>query len=170
MHTIETERLVLRPFKEDDLDAYHAVLANTKVSEWLGKPEGFSRAEVESMLKRIEKNWNDGGCVWAVVPKNLGKLIGHCGLFFRPQHDGFELLYSIDHPHWGNGYITEAAKASLDYGFNTLKLEKIITFTQPHNLASRRVMEKNGFEYTKDIVHADLPHVFYEKWAHQHKN
>ena len=165
MVILETERLILRPFEESDLDAYHAVLANPEVGAWLGKPEGFSREAAEANLKEATYKWKDGFSALVVILKSENKLIGHCGLVYREKHGAFELLYAIDSPYWKQGYTTEAAKVCIDYGFKELKLEKIIAFTQPHNLGSRRVMEKHGFKYTKDFIHAELPHVFYELHA-----
>jgi ribosomal-protein-alanine N-acetyltransferase len=62
---------------------------------------------------------------------------------------------------WNEGFATELARASLQVGFTDLGLAEVIAFTLPDNLASRRVMEKAGFVYDREIIHAGLPHVLY---------
>jgi [ribosomal protein S5]-alanine N-acetyltransferase len=64
---------------------------------------------------------------------------------------------------WGQGFATELAHECVEVGFEQLGLLEIIAFTQPDNVASRRVMEKSGFEYERDIIHAGLPHVLYRR-------
>lgn len=163
MISLETERLNLRPITEADFNAYFKVLGNPEVGAWIGKPNGFTAKEARAAIKRVQDYWTkDGFSALGVELKHEKILIGHCGLIFREEHDAFELLYAIDKPYWGNGYVSEAAKVCIQYGFEKLKLPKIVAYTQPHNLASRRIMEKHGFQYIKDFTHADLPHVFYE--------
>ena len=63
--------------------------------------------------------------------------------------------------HWGRGIATAMARMSLEVGFGELGLQRIVSFTLPYNLRSRRVMEKAGLRYERDIVHAGMPHVLY---------
>lgn len=134
-----------------------------EVGAWIGQSQGFSFELTQKLLDLHLKSWEERGHgVWAVIDKASEKLIGHCGLKYRVKFDGVELLYSLDHQFWGRGLATEAATAAVKEGFTTLGLSKLISYTQPHNLASRRVMEKQGFVFIKNITHANLPHVFYE--------
>ncbi len=75
--------------------------------------------------------------------------------------DEIELAYAITSDHWRKGFATEIATAALQHGFDTMHLDRIVAFTLPHNKASRGVMENCGFTYTRDIIHANLPHVLY---------
>lgn len=72
-----------------------------------------------------------------------------------------EVGYAVRASHWGRGIATAIARASLDAGFGELGLQRIVSFTLPFNLRSRRVMEKAGLRYERDIVHAGMPHVLY---------
>jgi RimJ/RimL family protein N-acetyltransferase len=77
--------------------------------------------------------------------------------------DEVEVAWAISPERWGRGLATELARASITTAFGPLGLSGIIAFTLPHNLASRRVMEKTGFVYERNIVHAQLPHVLYRR-------
>jgi ribosomal-protein-alanine N-acetyltransferase len=71
------------------------------------------------------------------------------------------VAYALTREAWGKGYATEIARASLDVGFRLLGLQDIVAFALPQNQASRRVMEKVGFTYERDIIHDDIKHVLY---------
>ena len=75
-----------------------------------------------------------------------------------------EVAWAIVPDRWGQGLATELARASVALAFDDLRLREIVAFTLPHNVASRRVMEKSGFEYEGPIVHAGLPHVLYRRF------
>jgi RimJ/RimL family protein N-acetyltransferase len=72
-----------------------------------------------------------------------------------------ELLYALMPDAWGQGLAGELARESLRVAFTELSLPDVVAFTQPHNARSRRVMERAGFQYERDVVHAGLPHVLY---------
>jgi ribosomal-protein-alanine N-acetyltransferase len=83
--------------------------------------------------------------VWAVVEKVSGEMIGHAGLLhFRDYPDEVEVLYALGKVWWGQGYAGEAARACVQYGFETAGLEQIYAVAYPENKASQRVMEKSG--------------------------
>ncbi len=100
---------------------------------------------------------------WALgsVPES-GDLIGLCGLRFLPDFDGVEALWTIDPDHWGQGLASEAAAASLDYGFGPAGLQQIFAITLPDNLASRGVMEKLGMGYRRSLEWKGFPIVYYD--------
>jgi RimJ/RimL family protein N-acetyltransferase len=123
----------------------------------------IDRVETERMvLERIEL---------AQAPDHLrllrdretGEMVGRGGLqyTFTAGLNDVEAGWAIVPERWGQGLATELAHACVEVGFGQLDLFEIIAFTQPTNLASRRVMEKAGFEYDRDILHAGLPHVLY---------
>lgn len=98
---------------------------------------------------------------WAVVEKASGALLGHCGLRYIADLDETEVLYAFGKKFWGKGYATEAARASVDFGFREIKLERIIALAVPDNLASRKVMEHCGLKFEKQTQLFDLDLVYY---------
>lgn len=149
--TIETERLYLRQFNDDDLDSYAGIMGDDEVGKWLPKERGLTREETKGLMDYILKNWDEYGYgIWAVTEKNSGILLGHCGLRMLPETSEVEVLYALAKNYWGNGYATEAVKTCVAYGFESLKLERIIGLTKPDNIASRRVIEKAGLQYVRD--------------------
>lgn len=114
-------------------------------------------------------HWREFGFgTWIVIEKESGKLVGHCGLNVIKDTDEIEVLYALGPQHWGKGYATEAAKASLEFGFssdvewNGQKIEKIMAVALPDNKGSRKVMEKIGLRYVKDANYFGLDVVYYE--------
>lgn len=159
-----TENLLLRAFQKHDLQAYHKVLNHPDVFRWLGKTDGFSLVEVKQWIDGMQFWQNKHGYApWAVIHRETGQLVGHCGLKFAEQFSETELMYAIHPDFSGQGYITEAANETIKTARAEYGIEKIIAFTLPHNVASRRVMEKLNMKYAGEISHANLPHVLYEK-------
>ncbi len=158
-----TSRLVLRGFEASDLDVYSKILGHKDVAGWLGRPEGISKADAKHWIDGMLFWWERHGYgPWAVVEKESGRLVGHCGLKFAEELGATELMYAIHPDFHGRGYATEASRAALDYGKSELEINKIIAYTLPNNWPSRKVMEKIGMHYVKNIVHAKLDHVLYE--------
>lgn len=150
---IETERLYLRHFNiEKDLQAYAEILGEYEVGRWLPKGKGFTVEETERFMKYIIAHWekyNYG--IWAIVDKNTETLLGHCGLNYIKDLDEVEVLYAFGKHARGKGYATEAAKASLEYGFNKMGLDHIIGLTKLNNNPSMNVLKKIGLNYVKNI-------------------
>jgi ribosomal-protein-alanine N-acetyltransferase len=99
----------------------------------------------------------------AVVQKQDGRLIGWCGLGpleFDPKE--IEIYYGLSKEYWGKGIATEAVVAVLGYGFDTLKLDKIVAITHPENIASIKIIEKMGMIFKKRIENLPAEHSFYE--------
>lgn len=153
MNTITTARLILRRFRPDDLMAYYeAIFADAEVMKYLpgGQPRPIERAQ--QVMDHHETTWREHGFGgWAVCPRDDGQLIGHVGLMPTPQAapaaDEIELFYAIARSYWGQGYITEAARAVLADGFTRCGLKRIIAVAVPENIGSRRVMEKLGMAF-----------------------
>jgi ribosomal-protein-alanine N-acetyltransferase len=99
--------------------------------------------------------------MWAVIHKADGKLIGRCGLCFLDKTPEVELGYLLDKSYWRRGLATEGSHASLKYGFEVIRLEKIVAIAKPENIASRRVMEKVGMKYEKDAYFYNTNVVYY---------
>ena len=170
--TIETGRLRLRPFTHADLPALRAMRAKEEVARYLGTsaiqtPE-FVAERLDAYLECYRLH---GFGMAAVEEKAFGELIGWSGL--QPLEFGWngersakagkeiEVGYGFDTPHWGKGYGTEVAAAWLRYGFEGVKLARIVAVASPENKSSWRVMEKLGMKYVTTEPHYGNPCVFY---------
>jgi [ribosomal protein S5]-alanine N-acetyltransferase len=149
---IETDRLILRPFEPDDLEAYAAIRSRPANARFLpGGEAGASDAG-----DRVRANgtpwglaaWNAGGFApWAVIEKSSTRLIGHLGLRYLPEIDETELLYLIDEPWWGKGFATEGGHAAVRFARDRLGARRLVAFALPENGASIAVMRKLGFRF-----------------------
>lgn len=170
---IHTPRLILRPWLDSDLDALTAINDDPAVYQWLAGP--FTREMNAASIKRQQGFQAEHGfCYWAVVEKTSGLLIGMAGLMPVTFDAGFlpavEIGWRLSPAFQGKGYATEAAKVALAHGFGPAGLDEIVSFTVPHNRASRAVMERIGLRHepAMDFDHPRLPeghplrrHVFY---------
>jgi RimJ/RimL family protein N-acetyltransferase len=159
---LETQRLRLRLWHDRDLEPYVELNADRKVTEFLPGPVTVDQAkdffDQQNELYRLFKT-----CYFAAELKFSRKLIGFVGLkrqdFAAPFAPCFEVGWRFSSHHWGAGLATEGAKAVVDYGFGTLGLEEIVSFTVPENVRSRRVMERLGMKHDEgaDFAHPNLP-------------
>ncbi len=165
MPEIETARLRLRQYTLDDLDNLAQILSNPEVTKYSPRgaiPQEKVKQVTGEILEFFTQHWEQHSFgVWAVIYKQTSQLIGHCGLNFLPNSPEVEVLYRFDQSYWNQGIATEATKASLRYGFEEAKLERIVAITVPEHLASRRVMEKAGLKYEKDAHFYNLDVVYY---------
>lgn len=142
---LETERLILRTVRLHDAGDIYEFSKNPNVGPNAGwKPHKNKR----DSLKVMHSLFLDNMDIFGVVPKDVGKLIGTIGFAedARRRVDGVKMLgYAIGEPYWGRGYVTEAALAVLQYGFETQGLALISAYCYPGNVRSRRVLEKCGF-------------------------
>ena len=149
MMEIETERLLLRQWREGDLEAYARICADTEVMRYL--PATLSREKSLEQMAGFVRHWEEQGFgLWAVEERASGKFIGFVGLMRHDWPEGehrTEVGWRLGRAHWGRGLATEGALASVRYGFEGLGLARIISITLPENAASRRVMEKAGLTY-----------------------
>lgn len=160
---IETARLWLRPFVAADLDDYaRLIFSDAEVMRYLPKRDLAPRDRAERTLTVFAENWSRHGCgVWAVTHKVTGEFMGHCGLGPVPEAGEIELLYALGRAYWGQGIATEAARASVRFGFEHANLVHLIALAVPENIASRRVMEHLGFAYEKDAHYFGLDLAYY---------
>lgn len=145
---METERLVLRRWRADDAEALAAVFAEPAVWRYpVGR--GLSRQETDNFLDRQHSHWTRYGFgLWAAEGKADGRLIGFIGLavpeWLPEVLPAVEVGYRLHPEYWGKGLATEGGRASLEHGFETLGLDRIIGIFMPENVASGRVMDKLG--------------------------
>ena len=159
---IETERLIFRPFTEEDLPKLIEQRSDPDVNRYLGGP---ARQNAEALATRLRfymdcyDKFGFGSC--AMLWRETGEMIGTAGIQPLEDTGEIEVGYSIIKPYWGLGIGTEAAKGWMEYGFNTAGLERIVAIAVEENTASRRIMEKLGMKYEKTEVHYGQECVFY---------
>ncbi len=162
---LETARLMIRDFVEEDAIDYHRTLGDPEV---MGRIPGGPSPSVKFTLEKIRK-YNaymekEGMTLWALEHKENGEIIGNCGLFHvEMKLEDVEVSYDIRPKYWNQGYATEAATAVLEYGLTSLGLDRIIAITFPDHKASMRVMEKAGMVYVGTGVYYEMEMVVYEK-------
>lgn len=164
MVTVETTRLVLRRIQDTDYDAYYrCIYADPEVMKTLASGEAISRQDFNERIPGLMiDHWVQHGFgPWVIIHKADQVLIGHCGLKYWPDAPDVEVLYALNRRYWGQGLATEAARASLRYGFETLQLDRIIAGVLPTNQASRRVLEKIGMQVEGEMMFRQLPVVGY---------
>lgn len=157
---LETERLILRPMNETDIDDVFAMRRDDEIMRFIREPV-VSRKEAEDWINMISSRWTKdkiGFC--SIIEKTSGKFTGWCGLWQLKENNEIEVGYAIAKDFWTKGFASEAADAVLNYAFNELGLETIVAVARPENTASRRVMEKIGmkFDYTGKFYERDLVH------------
>lgn len=159
---IETERLILRAFREDDRARFAAINGDPRVGDWLGGV--IDRAASDVMLDRINAHIQDlGWGLWAAERKGDQRLIGFIGLSTvmadaLPVGPAIEMGWRLAHEAWGAGLATEGAKAALAWGFAHIDTPEVIAFTARTNLASQSVMTRIGMtaDPARDFDHPRL--------------
>jgi RimJ/RimL family protein N-acetyltransferase len=143
---IETNRLTIRSFLESDIPEYATVVADPKVTKFLGDglPHSYEQATAY-VYDCIRSEAKEGIARYAVILRETGELIGFCG--FKKVNDYIDFGWRYARRAWGHGYATEAAAAVLDHGIHTLKLSGIVAKSAVENVGSVRVIEKIGMQF-----------------------
>jgi RimJ/RimL family protein N-acetyltransferase len=146
---LETERLVLRPFVLSDIPALVPLIGAREVATTtLRIPHPYTESDAGAYITSAHEGLTNGDELrLAIVLRNNSILCGGIGLRIEIEHSRAELGYWIGVPYWGQGIATEAARAMVDYGFETLKLNRIFAGYVSTNLASARVLKKIGMRY-----------------------
>ena len=143
---LETARLRLRRFSIDDaVDMYEYASDQLVTKHVFWSPHASLNATMEFLNRHVQLVQNSEVCSWAVEHKADRKMIGTCGfVWWRPEHGKAEIAYAISRKYWNQGLTSEAVAAGIDWGFETLKLNRIEARCMPENVASERVMQKCG--------------------------
>jgi RimJ/RimL family protein N-acetyltransferase len=149
---IETERLLLRKMREEDVDHLLAIFSDPVAMKYY--PSTKTREQTIEWIQWTNQNYKSYGVgLWIVEKKNSHEFLGQCGIV--PQKiDGkveMEIGYSFIRQHWGNGYATESAKACCEYGFHELGYSRLISLIIPQNKSSIAVAERAGMKKEKEI-------------------
>ena len=164
--TFRTDRLLAERLRDEHLGEIRRMHQDPRVMVTLGGLR--SDEETARYLRDNLDHWDRYGYgIWAFTDRTNGRFVGRAGL--RNTRIGgneeIELAYALAADYWNRGLATEMAREILQIAFERLGLTDIVSFTLPTNLASRRVMEKAGFEYERDVLHAGVPHVLYRVTA-----
>ena len=166
---IETARMAAERLQPEHAAELTALMVDPRVARTLSPHEGpRNEAQVREIVARQAGAWErDGFGMWLLRDRAGGQVLGRGGL----QHtcatgpDEVEVGWALIPERWGRGLATELALASLAVAYDDLDLDSVIAYTLAGNRASRRVMEKAGFEYERDFEHVSLPHVVYRHRA-----
>jgi RimJ/RimL family protein N-acetyltransferase len=162
MPTLATERLVLRPLRLADLDAFAAILGDPETMAYY--PHPYTRAETQRWIERDLAAYEQAGLGHlAVMLREGGEFVGDCGpIVLRvAEVDEVELGWHIRRDLWHRGYATEAACAARDWAFGQRQLTRLISLVRPENRASCRVAEKIGMHLERAVDYKGLGHVIY---------
>ena len=166
--TLETENLILRPFKDDDVDDYFSVLDSPEVRRWLHIPESLDRSDAWQQMAWFVGQWELRGTGhWALEEKKSGQFVGRAGLHRPERHDwpGVEVGWLLHPDYWGRGYATEAGVAAVRYGFEDLQVDKLFSCILPENHRSQAVAKRLGFEFLEERVLAFFPKLPHGIWV-----
>ncbi|HLK41809.1 MAG TPA: GNAT family N-acetyltransferase [Thermoleophilia bacterium] len=159
---LRTGRLLLRGWRDSDREPFARLNADPEVMEHFVAP--LTRAESDAFVDRTLRRWEEHGFgLWAVEVPETAPFIGFVGLAYHdfPAHftPCVEVGWRLAREHWGRGYATEAALASLRFGFEELALPEIVSMTYRDNLRSRAVMERIGMtrDEADDFEHPNVP-------------
>lgn len=180
---LETRRLILRRWRKDDLLPLAALNGDPEVMEFL--PTTLDQSESARLMARFEYLFKDHGYgVWAVEVAWAKAVIGFCGLapveFDASFTPAVEVGWRLARKHWGNGYATESARATLEFAFTEAELDEVVSFTVVDNERSWKVMESIGMTRDGEFDHPNLMdddrlrrHVLYritaDQWANRAK-
>lgn len=152
---IQTERLILRPWRETDKPAFHALANTPRMMEHFGGP--VPRAKHDAIIdKQIAQQQRHGHCMWAVELLDGGDFAGVCGVRIgghpdTPVPDELEIGWRIGEKYWGRGIAREAAQASLAWGWANTDRPRIAAWTVAANARSWGLMERIGMRRRADL-------------------
>jgi [ribosomal protein S5]-alanine N-acetyltransferase len=155
--TLQTPGLILRPLQAHDAVTLHRIYQAEGVLHYFPNPAPPPLEKVERFIANQQAHWEKLGYGnWGVVPlgasDHANQIAGWAGLQYLPELDETEVGFLLDRSQWGKGFATEAALASLRFGFENFELSHIIALVHPENYASRRVIEKCGMKYRESLA------------------
>jgi len=160
---LETSRILLREFNENDIEGMFALHSNSDVHLFLGNKTIRSRDEAAALIAYIQQQYLDFGIGrWACIENTSGKFMGWCGLKFVTEQENnqshfHDIGYRFLPEFWNQGYAKEAAKPCVEFGFNSLNLSKIIGTCHINNIASKKVLQHCGLIEKEQFYWENLP-------------
>jgi RimJ/RimL family protein N-acetyltransferase len=165
--TLVTERLILRPFEEEDLDAYTGIFTSPEVRASLHLPDTYDRTDAWRSMALWRGQWElrGSGC-FALEERATGRLVGQAGLNWpeRPDWPGLEVGWTLNPADWGKGYATEAGAESIAYAFEVMGSAELFSVILPGNSASQAVARRLGFSLVDERVLSFFPEAAHGIW------
>lgn len=165
----ETERLILREILPEDAEGLFAMDSDPEVHTYLGNNPITEMQQAHDAIANIRRQYIDNGIGrWAVIEKESGRFIGWTGLKLVKEERGghtdyYDVGYRFAKPYWGKGYATETALATVEYGFNAMKLELLNATADRGNKASINVLQKAGLKILEEFIDDDgRPYYWFE--------
>jgi RimJ/RimL family protein N-acetyltransferase len=142
---LETPRLLLRPFRAEDLDPYAALCADPEVMRFVGDRSVLSREDAWRQMAMLAGHWHLRGFgMWAVEERSTGAFVGRVGLHYPEGWPDREVAWALARAYWGRGYALEAARVALDEAFGHLGWPRAISLIDPANTRSVRLAVRLG--------------------------
>jgi RimJ/RimL family protein N-acetyltransferase len=160
----ESERLYLRELTSNDAESFYRLNSDTEVLKYTGDSSFKDVQEAKRFLENYNPYIKYGYGRWAVIRKIDSEFIGWCGLKYHPEIDEVDLGFRLFKKFWNQGYATEAAKSSIDYAFNYLKINQLIGRVELENKASIQVLKKIGFELLREFDFEGKPGLWFVKY------
>ncbi|WP_417596889.1 GNAT family N-acetyltransferase [Oceanospirillum sp.] len=149
MPVLETERLILRAFRQPDFSAYHGMVSDTDVVRYVGQGVSLNTEQAwQSMAYLMGHWWLKGFGLWAVEEKSSGRVVGRVGLYQPEGWPGMELGWMIAKEHWRKGFAFEAAQAALAYQRTHFPQEPLISLIHSENKPSIKLAQKLGASFS----------------------
>ena len=165
--TLETERLLFRPFETTDAEDMFVLDSNPNVHRYLGNEPLTSIDQCHGYIKSIQNQYTQNGIGrFVAILKETGETIGWMGLKFVTEEENghcnyYDIGYRLQEAHWGKGYAYEGAKAWLDHAFNEMKVPALYASAHIDNAGSNRILQKIGMQQKEIYGHHDLPCYWY---------
>ena len=165
--TIETDRLILRPFADEDTQRHWEIMTTPAVSAALFVPDGFTPEQAWGELAMWRGQFALRGTgQWAVDEKATGRMIGRAGTHRpeRPDWPGIEIGWVLEPNRWGQGFATEAGRASVQWAFAHHDVAEVFSVILPENAPSAAVAERLGFSLMETRIVSHFPQAPHDIW------
>jgi [ribosomal protein S5]-alanine N-acetyltransferase len=167
---LETPRLTLRAYTPEDAPDILRLNSDADLLRFANKKPTATLDEALADIAIFQQQYAENGYGrWAVILKTTGEHVGYCGLKYRnaeadPRRDFTDIGYRFERNHWKSGFATEAARACLEFGFETLHLPRIVGCAPIENKASIRVLERIGLRFYSNFLLENVPTAWYQLW------
>jgi RimJ/RimL family protein N-acetyltransferase len=160
--TLYTERLLLRGFTVDDFEPFATIVSDPEVVRYLDDGSPISREDCWRGMALFIGHWHLRGYGWwAVEDRRTGDFLGRIGLYSPEGWPGIEVGWLLRREAWGCGLATEGATAALEFAFDVVGADHVISLIDARNTRSIRVAEKIGAQYERDLNHKEKAVVVY---------
>ena len=169
--TLETERLYLKKMSLEHNDGLYCLLSDLNIVKYTEDVLVSDLAQIKTIIdinQHLYKQFGFGK--WIVINKQTNQFVGLCGFKYYQSLNKIALSYAFLKDQWHKGFATEASKAALNYAFNDLKINSIIAWSTPDNLASLKVLEKLGFSFVQEEKWGEVNWNYYEININSFKN